>query len=831
VKRWVIAAAFILAPALFLLHLPERQRAVIDEAPSDEILAYEIGPSQSVTVTVPGGQDALLVTTWAVVPGGQIVDPDERLPYAFDLTELDGDGREVASRTYHVESRLSTREGEGESRGGYAARLADGDDVVTDSRTTALERSEQLSRGGFLRLSNRGVSGPSLLARLAFRDPRGAIARAAFEASLTVQAKRHVVANRSSLGFADLTESARELGLASVGTRLSAIGREDVDYALRRLLLGDFRGTLAPAPRKDQGFDVGSRHWAALNFGGPVLLRFLAPPFSRFRIREGASGERVLDTGENGWSEAMMSGETPRTVVLASDSPADVHVRCVVDRDGVRAQLGDVHPRIAGDGRFEIGEDLRMGRFARLDPTVPVVVRLLPGQRALRVTVRGEIAAAEATEIDAKVEARFDDGPHTEERASFQAALPRSKFDRWRRSGIFGARAQKQDVARDATDPHSETLPLPAHVDEVRLFGEPNLLVKIFVPEPGIEADQIRAPYRVTLGEGEAWRNAPYDIRTWAPVAPSNETELDRVERVADLLAQVRIEREGVPGPVKRPERLLPPEGTPIHRRLLLPAVYAPGTPMALDGWSALDRERELEVDAKGPRAGSLEVIYRAAKARLGKQAHLLVDGADVARQTLVVPSGTLRAAVPAGKHRVEVQGIGEGGTAWADAAPARGGAIVRRRDVYELDHRRPLEFRIAQEAGEILHVVLFIATEGIDRPFRLRYSLDGGRPQRVTGRFVRVTTSPQGELVGRSGDLSRGLLWEADERSSSEGPFPHGLSWGKVHLGNDLRAGTHELTLSLDPLSEPVWVRAVLVGRSDDLPEPETRLWPAEAP
>jgi hypothetical protein len=189
----------------------------------------------------------------------------------------------------------------------------------------------------------------------------------------------------------------------------------------------------------------------------------------------------------------------------------------------------------------------------------------------------------------------------------------------------------------------------------------------------------------------------------------------------------------------------------------------------------------------------------------------------------IVTYAGTLKASIPAGTAEVEIAGLGRGGLACADAAPAGGGEILRRRDVFELSAKEPLFFHFNQKAGESLTVVLFVVTEASTRPWLIRYTIDGGKQSAVIGRFFRGITELAGSLSGRGGDFDNGLLWEAPRESDIAKRNPDGISRVKIPVGDDLPPGNR--TLKIESVDH-VWISAVLVGQAPAGGESDPRIW-----
>jgi hypothetical protein len=191
--------------------------------------------------------------------------------------------------------------------------------------------------------------------------------------------------------------------------------------------------------------------------------------------------------------------------------------------------------------------------------------------------------------------------------------------------------------------------------------------------------------------------------------------------------------------------------------------------------------------------------------------------------QQIMALAGGLRESLSPGNHEIEVRGLGTGGLALADAPPVGGGDIVRRRDIFELSPKEPLVYQFRQKAGESLALVLFIATEASTRPWRIRYTIDGGKQTVLTGSFFKSITVPAGEISGRTGDLGSGIIWEAKRDPSEVGKIRDGLSRGRIPIGDDLKPGLRTIKIeSYDRL----WIAAVLVGQAGLPNESDPRMW-----
>ncbi|WP_438005747.1 hypothetical protein WME89_44910 [Sorangium sp. So ce321] len=893
--RWLIAMSLLGVTAAALSLLPSAPPLGSSLPAEDEILAYHIEPQRDLVVKIPAEIDAVEVTTWAGVKA-DVCDSAKRYPYGFVAAFVNERGKEVARHVYDLESRVSCDPDRPLGEGEYAARLAGGGGAVTDPRSTLLITHDVLPQGGQVRLRAKPAVGTdgapidlTILSRLEGRYERSETSRAVFEQSLDAEERRQLGRRVSALGFADLPEPARKELLRGWARRLEAGGREGLDYEMSRLLLRRFR---MPYPRAEgrgaSEFVVGERHAAALNFRGPLSLDIEGPPGRTVRVADGASSSASVELGPLGRATVRLAREDIRTVVIDGVGP-DFGVRFGAPEAQALQQVGEiVHPAMpppadAGEGaavsgaasaepgaaaaepgaasaepgaasaepgaaaaapgaaaaaapgagsttassaapaRLQTPPDVRIVRYLALDPSDPVIARMAPGQELLGLLIRTEIeASGGANQGDATVVARWGPGPS--ERAELKVTLPRSRFEWW-------------NDGFDSSEPRLAILRPPAGVERIEITGDARTRVRLRTIEPGVNETLYRLPYRVALAEDETWRYAPFDVSTWTDVRAVNLDDLERKERFSDLREQVRIERsgEGARSDADRPERTLTPEHAPVRRRLLMPAWQSAGEPSPGDAWTPLLVPKDVRVDGEGARAGRLSVIYRAARASLGKEVAVRVDGEVALKEPIVALSGALRVTAPAGTRKIEIEGLGDAGAAYTDAPPANGGAIVRRRDVFELTRGRPMTYRFRQEAGETLHLVLFVVTPGENADYRVRYRIEGAKPASREAAFFRRVTLPDGVLAGRGGDLTRATLWEAatDRRGTD------GVGRSVIRLGDDLAPGERVVRLSLlgpqagdaGETAKEVWIGAVLVGQKGPGRDSGPRLWVEDDP
>lgn len=819
-KRAVVVALVVLPPLVGLFAL-ERRRERLDAPiePLDEILAYEVSPQRSVTIRVPGALDEVLVTTWAVVASHAAYDPAVHYPYAYTITFVDRDGHDVGTRRFELSARVILPSATGED---FSARLAGSDAWVTDSRTAQVTVPPDMRGGGSARIAWASGDVGSFLVRTAYAEARSLAEQRVVEQALSRDQRKKLDEGRTALGFLDLAPESRRRALAKWGRRLDANGRQGVDFVVRRLLIGGLDAPERRARGVLPGLLVSARHAAALNFRGPVHLEISQPESGSVAVVD-ESGSRlgVVSAGDREPLHVADLRAGAHTLVVEASSDRDVRVHAWVPYAERGAQIGDVR-RVDTGTKIELGADVRYVRAARLDGGRPIVVRVAPGQRHLKISVRGEIADAAAdAEITGDVELRWTDPADSSAHATrFSPRLRRSRFDRWR------------NPASDATDAATSTLRLPTGVDHVDVVGDPRLLATFLVEDTLVTEDVLSPAYAVPLAAHETWKNAPYDIRMWLPIHPTNAGELERERRVVDLAAQVRIHSRGGGGSgAALPEATLAPDGEPVARHFLEPAELQRGEAFPRDAWTPLRGRRKLVVASSGPDAGRLRVSWVAEPSRLGGEIHVLVDGARVASKTLAVRSGSLDVRVAPGVHDVEIDGAGNDGLAFASCAPVGGGTIARRRIVHEVPGGGEIVYRFDQPRDEAVTLIVQVVTELRDVPYTVHYRIDNPGGERVGAMFT-TRTVPSGALFGSTGEAGAGLLWEAARAAATTPRSPdvwdHGHTKAKIRIGDD-RAGTsRKLTLRLARPDEGAWVRVVVVG-SGAAARTESTLWLAE--
>ncbi|HKY36898.1 MAG TPA: hypothetical protein VJN18_13215 [Polyangiaceae bacterium] len=814
-KRWLIACLVILLAGVSLVALARRSGEALAQKPFDEILAYELSSGQDVVLSIPGKVERLSVTSWAVVPRLDRYDPAASYGYALGVTASDGQGKQLFRRDYFQASRVSApiiaRDRETE----FVTRLAEGSDWVADPRTTDVDLTALGERGGRVRLTSAGPSKARMLVRVAFSERRGELERRVVARSLAPPKRRLIVGDRASLGFGDLPKAAQQRALASWGRRVGALGSKGVDYIEQRLLLGTLRAGSQPKQDVKLGIEIDSRHAAALNLDGPVTLHLMTDQDAELELSEGAAASRRLRLPRGSGVATELTGNGPRTVKIKSTA-APVRARFQLSETQRAQQIGDFVVQAARDGKVEVGPDLRRQRYFRLHPQEPIRVHLPHGQTMIGLTLRG-ICQPDEPERRARVVARWKERGISHS-AEAEVTLMRSEFDRF------------PDVG-DASDATWLQFQAPTSADEVELTGPIDLATSVWTREPLASANVIHPAYARPLAEHDVFRHAPYDLRSWASLVPDNAEVLVLAGRELWVAVQVRIQSRALAaasGPL--PEKALPPVGFPLRRELLMPTTLGAGAALPPATWTPIRGPTPLRIAAEGAEAARLSVRYRLGAQPLGGTLSLLVDGHPVHEQPLLLESGMFERPVPPGIHVVSLDGLHSGSEAYARAAPAKGGAVVKSYSVFELRRDGVLKFEVDQKAGEVLKLILFVVTEGSHRPFELSYTVDGGDLSRRSGAFYRQKTEASGTLQGLTGAPDFGHLWEA---LPSRGVVANsdGVGRAELRLGDDLNAGRRVLTIRsrAEPASRRVFLRAVLVGQSQKADAGEFGLWSAE--
>ncbi|MCA9580619.1 MAG: hypothetical protein KC416_02415, partial [Myxococcales bacterium] len=190
--------------------------------------------------------------------------------------------------------------------------------------------------------------------------------------------------------------------------------------------------------------------------------------------------------------------------------------------------------------------------------------------------------------------------------------------------------------------------------------------------------------------------------------------------------------------------------------------------------------------------------------ASLGTRVSVRVDGKEV--RTFVAATTTQRVPLRTGVGRfdVDVQGLGEGGLAYVDAAPLDGGFILQQKTASELSKGGSLTFHISEEQTTGTVLILQVSTVREGETWVAKYNLfengDDG-----------VEVQANGSAQGMGTRERKSMLWDI------EGGEQAGYSEARIALPAPSSEGWRTLRLWLaGGTAERVWVRAVLLGKEE---------------
>jgi hypothetical protein len=805
-KRFWIVVAVSLAMLLALLGVRDFDSS---REPSDEILAYEVSDESSVTVTLSGGIERVLINTWLLVP---IDARDPLFPYGIEMVVSNLEGEIVATRRFETRSRLSDIEGNLTAE----ARVADAKAWVCEPRSFELETGALAGQAGLLRV--RALPGPHsrVLLRMTHPAARGEWERRILERALGPEEMRRIMAGRSSLGFFDLPVEQRMDALGHWERRLTAQGSEGRDYQSRRLLIGNPSAPRRPERWLEAGVDTSPEQQIALNLSGALALRVHAEVGSAIVLQDGAEGTTTRHVvTEAAGLELQLPDSGLRTVTLYAETQRRVAFSAPTAEGWLWAE-----PPALVDERFEVLPDIRKRNHYKLDRRSAVVVSVAPSQPWAGFDVRSELPPGvplRALEFDAQW---TDERGLPLARLTYRARAERSSFERLNTLAV--------------TDLATVRLRVPDGAHRLELYGESHLALAPFVPEPEVHVAVRSPPYDLEPPQGQVWRYTPQALSPITGVRPDNLSELRMQGRELVLYEQVRLE------PIEgRGNRIVPRVLKPVERtteRALLSwvadaAVGSVATNLA-PTWvvlSSAEPESRLRFEAASrtltgvkDAAAEFEWTLLAPKTALGETWAVSVDGEPLIEQELAFTTARGNQLIVQGEHQVQLQA--SPGVLLAVRAKPLGGitqgptppTAYKQQSVVQVPERSGLTFPFRREPGELLSLVVVLAVQGETAAANAQYAIDRGRP-RTHDSFFHRETEPGAIAPITFGQHGRGLIWDAD--NGGRGKSPDGLARLVIALGDDLEVGHHTLTLNVSGLrgKDRAWVRAVAVGRQID--------------
>lgn len=828
-RRWLVVLAVALILGVGVFGATERADPARVSTDAVDLLALSLHEGQSAELSVPSETSLVRIRSSVVIDTSQPHDPMARHPYALTVALVNAGGERVWEHRYELEGRVSF-----EPTGSrFAVRTAEPGEQPTDSRTLDVPLSGLTETAAKLVVTAHVGDAKRALVRASRVLRRPELATQLFERRLAPSGRAKLVGRRSSLGFADLPLAARETALSVYEERLSAAGRRGTDYQLERIVVTSWRSPV-PLSHASEPLLVGRWRRALVNVDGDAEIGVLAPPQTRIVLREGAyleaprklvdrslgfdqvvslddsdDARRELTVPDSGRLHIALPGALARSVSIGADSAKDVPIFLLAKPGG--ALIGAPTRFATSSGDLALAPDVRRATYVALDPEAPVRFRVHPEQPVLRLSVREAFTGSDLVSQRAwSVRMLGEHG--RSQRRSITAKLSRSRFDR--------TVAQPDRAALDVSDAAHFYLRTPDWVRHVEVSGSPSILLRASVPEPAVHESVAEAAYLVPRAPRSRWRYAPREVSRWASLRAEDHAGLEDAGRLLSVVFQARIqearERHGTP----LPERLLPVSGA--AKRYLTSSVFvAPGAALPRGASVPLGSGVRVIVPSEGPGARRITASFEVGDDALGGTARLLVDGKQVARTPIVTLSGALSASVPEGEHHVEVTGLGASGRAVTDAAPASGGAVLRRKAIYRLQPGAPARVEFDAETRERYHLVLLVLSPAPDAAYRIRWSREG-LAEPIVGEVTQRFTRDRGVLSGTTSDA---------EALGATGYGEMGVGRGVISIGGDHFAGSHRLTLELTS-EAPVDVRAILVGKGGDVPvgDAPVHLWTEEA-
>lgn len=799
--RWLIVGtvAFLAGLLLYTVRSYTPQFEV-----SDELLVQEVGPNPAVQFLIPGGTEQLLLSSWCLVPAQAEYTPDKSYDYGILVVVEDVEGHIVLADKLRFSSRISGDPRLPMSEGRFSARLLDGSAWVNDARSNVIDTTRLAGRAGRVRLSTLAGKHDRVLVRVGRPEKRSELEREVLERSLSLSERRSFVSQRSALGFGDLPKEMRGVALAEWGRRLTAVGREGRDYHTRRLLLGGFRSIAEDENDEEPGVMVGPNLTALFNFSGKVSLRVHARPGTRLTVRQGFSDEYSVLVGQSGKLDVALDQEQPRTVGISAATLSEL--RFTLSADDALRLLGTPPTTVRGM-RVTLTPDVRIQYYLALRRGSPVSYSISPAQQMLGLNIRSTTSLGVQRRTVAL-------------RWLGRAIAPRQAMVEVLEPEFGNDTVDQQPIS----DPQRVLLRVPPGAERLEVTGVPDLAVAAWTREPDVTESVLLPPYAVELPPNQVWRNAPYALRPVTSLRADEHDEHVLNGRLIRVATQVRIE-ELLAGAGRRvAERVLESPRPGRARRFFRRGWHASMAAFPDNGWTMLgDTPLRASVPSSGPRAQRLEVLYRVAPSALGGQLELRDGARSLYSQKLSFSTGRFVIAADPGPSELSLSGLGDAGLAFARVAPTRGGVIYQEQKYHELAASEPLALSFERRTGELLSILLFVASDDEPRRFQLTYRFAGAERGLLLGRVVRRLTALEGNLSGETNERF-GYFWDSVQLGQANDRLDY-VGRVRIPVGDDLEPGWYELNLTTEQARPgSLWVRAVIAGRRRTVESRERR-------
>lgn len=344
----------------------------------------------------------------------------------------------------------------------------------------------------------------------------------------------------------------------------------------------------------------------------------------------------------------------------------------------------------------------------------------------------------------------------------------------------------------------------------------------VYLPDGAGEAGLL-PPYDELQTPTLRWDHAPVRRRQWFSILARNHDALQLRGGLATAVAAIRLARvQERPTPrVARAATTLLPWG-PTERAAIIEAVPRDRLTRTLEIWPPGTYTRlrvggENQVRFGSGRHDRPRVLYwleEGAGAALGRNLDLRLDGEAFHSIPIHTMRGLVRVphAEP-GTHAVAIEGPARGVHVAIDRPPGDGwaapGDLYRMRTVHAL-RGRPLNLTVhVPQGGTVVNLVAYCTDPAASEGAILETTLDGGQPQRWTGRAVPHVTPAVRQLELPPSEAPSPALF-ADREGELAG-------WARtvfIPIGADIAPGAHRLRIRR-LAGDPMWVRLFVLSGS----------------
>jgi len=829
-------------------------------AGAERYLYYRVTRGSGPVFELTGDETSIRLVTHAVVPPLFGYDPAREYEYGIHLT-LDLGGGKKWERDVYTRSRQSK-----------ARRTSGTHPIWLDENTFAHEPGLELTDDRLLVITLPANVPVGATAKVTLvGDMQEGFVRAyspaprdnplRFVRELPIEERSRIAEQTSYVPWDRLTSPEDLASVRFTERRLSAEGKEDVDYETRTLYTTGFR--VRPMTTAERGLLVTAARGAAVNVVGPAKLDLAITRPAALEATVGALNVRLVgetaarpapgSPGPPGRSLATTVVPLPLaggSVKLPVEIPPGVFTITMTATAPARVNLlAPPTKSIALGELLEPDEQLTTAYLA--DPNKPAIAIALDGPqdvlaRVVRVDVRA-LATAPMPEVDANTVTRWPGPTMLPVPVAVQIAPPQAVTGTLTLETLDG---DGKLIASTSTKIESE----PSHFDIAKLFGkltasvcEP-VGVKFLVPPNGRmlrlvtdrpallqimtplalspPADRLEPPYDAVPLVMMHWRYARYIERGWLPLRAQNHDAL-APDRVALVATQARLEPRVVPLAPDVRSSSLDPKGSGEHQTVIerVDAADAaefiatwdeghytrvlPGKPMRVDLGKLPTR-----ATIRYRPTGSDEAVVGAHVTVMLDGQKLEIDRFNAARGSLRLPAGTVGAHAVTVETNAPVQLL-------IDRPPVGGGELYALRTVHAIGkgHRVRLEVVKRSAAQQNINVLLYTPRQAADAS-TVHVRVDGGTPARATGVPLATWTTADRMMTMPPADRAPTLGF-SDTRGAPL--YPRRLV---VPLGDDLPIGKHTIELSVS--GDNVWARFFTL---DNAPEkPRALQWRADS-